>query len=106
MKPAQQALGLKIRRIREARKLTQEQVAERVDISLKHMGHIERGTANPTFKTLLALADALDTPLPDLINYGDFSLSDRELRECVTRLMDDMDTDKLRAVMIFCEALS
>ncbi len=106
MKPAQIAFGQKIRRIRESRKLTQEQVAEVVNISLKHMGHIERGIANPTFKTLLGLAKALETPLPDLIDYGDFRLTDRELRDSVKRSMAEMNTDQLRAVKMFCEIIN
>lgn len=105
MKLAHQAIGIKIRHLREAMKLTQEQLADRVEISLKHMGHIERGIANPTLKTLIALADALDSPLPVLIDYGDWVLTDRDLRDSITRSLDLMDSDQLRSVKLFCDVL-
>jgi len=51
--------------------MTQEQLAEGADISLKHLGEIERGRGNPTLTTLEALAKALHVMLSDLITLED-----------------------------------
>ena len=54
------AIGNRIRTVRKARGYTQEQLAERADISFAFVGHIERGTRVMSIKTLYSLARALD----------------------------------------------
>lgn len=54
------AIGNRIRTVRKARGYTQEQLAERADISFAFVGHIERGTRVMSIKTLDSLARALD----------------------------------------------
>ena len=56
-------VGLQIRIIRKAKRLTQEAVAERVGIDPKSLGRIEKGTYLPSLETLGKLAQALDTPI-------------------------------------------
>lgn len=60
-------LGLKIRQLRKARGLTQEQLAEKLDIDNKHLSKIEKGDHKPTYKLILKLAEVLQ------INIYDFS---------------------------------
>ena len=60
-------LGVRLRQLRLARRLTQEQLAERAGLSFKFLGEVERGRGNPTLTTLGALSDALGVPLVDLI---------------------------------------
>ena len=54
------AIGKRVRAMRKARGYTQEQLAERADISFPFVGHIERGTRVMSIKTLDSLARALD----------------------------------------------
>lgn len=60
-------LGARLKQLRRARKLTQEQLAERAGLSYKFIGELERGRANPTLTTLAALSDALAVRLTDLL---------------------------------------
>ena len=60
-------LGNNVRALRNALQLTQENLSETANISLKHLGEIERGRGNPTLTTLVALAGALNVPLPELV---------------------------------------
>ena len=52
-------VGANIRRLREAKGLTQEQLAGEADIAMRHLGRIERGEGNPTVEMLGKLADVL-----------------------------------------------
>ena len=52
-------VGENIRRLREAKGLTQEQLAGEADIAMRHLGRIERGEGNPTVEMLGKLADVL-----------------------------------------------
>jgi DNA-binding XRE family transcriptional regulator len=60
---ARKRLGLRLKGIREAKELTQEQAAEKAAIHAKHLGVIEGGKANATFGTLVALAYAYEVSL-------------------------------------------
>ncbi len=59
-------LGLRIRTLRRQRGLTQGALAEAVELSVAYMSLIERGSRNPPFTTVVAIAHALEVPLIDV----------------------------------------
>jgi transcriptional regulator with XRE-family HTH domain len=61
-------LAVRVRQLRQARHLTQEELAERSDLSSKFIGEIERGRGNPALQTLSRIADGLGVGLIDLIS--------------------------------------
>jgi transcriptional regulator with XRE-family HTH domain len=60
-------LGLAIRNRRESFKLSQEKLAELVDVHRNYVGLIERGEQNLTVDTLCRLAGALKCRPSDLL---------------------------------------
>jgi transcriptional regulator with XRE-family HTH domain len=60
-------VGARLKQLRQARRLTQEQLAERAGLSYKFIGEVERGRGNPTLTTLAALSTALGVGLIDLL---------------------------------------
>lgn len=60
-------LGARVKQLRLARRLTQEQVAEQAGLSSKFIGQIERGLSNPALTTLGSIARALGVSLVDLL---------------------------------------
>ena len=68
----QKAIGRRIKAAREKRQLTQEQLAELVDLSTMHVSVIERGVKLPKLETLINIANVLDVSadvlLQDVIN--------------------------------------
>ena len=61
-------LGEGIRKYRKLQHLTQEQLAEKVDLNPVYMGQIERGYKVPTVDVLLRLAKALKVRLRDIVS--------------------------------------
>ena len=49
--------------------LTQEQLAERVDLSVEFISNIERGINSPSFKTLENLERALGISVSEMFNF-------------------------------------
>ena len=49
-------LGARIRALRDARKLTQEVFADRIDISTKYVSQLECGQRSPSWETVVAIA--------------------------------------------------
>ncbi len=60
------ALGARIRALRTARQLSQEALAERLDVSRQAVTRWESGAAKPSTANLLALAACLEAPLEEL----------------------------------------
>ncbi len=62
------ALGRKIQKLRKAQKITQEELAEMVNISRVYMGYIEQGRESPSLKLLLKLSRKLVVKVEDLFH--------------------------------------
>jgi transcriptional regulator with XRE-family HTH domain len=60
-------LAKNVRKYRQQRKLTQEQLAFEAEIDLTYIGGIERGKRNPSLLVMARIADALGIPLPKLL---------------------------------------
>ena len=60
-------VGARVKQLRQSRRFTQEQLAERANLSYKFVGELERGRANPTLTTLASLSDALGVSLVDIL---------------------------------------
>lgn len=61
-------LGRNVRRLRQQRRLTQEQLAFDAEIDLTYVGGIERGKRNPSLLVMARIADALSVPLTKLLS--------------------------------------
>lgn len=60
-------IGENIRKHRENKGWTQENLAERADIHVSYIGQIERGLRYPSLKVLFKIADALTINLEDFL---------------------------------------
>ena len=67
-------IGLNVKKFRKERHLTQEALAERLDISTVHMSHIEGGSVSMSLALLLQLCEALDIA-PNQVLEGAYTLS-------------------------------
>ncbi|MBQ2929275.1 MAG: helix-turn-helix transcriptional regulator [Clostridia bacterium] len=61
------AIGQRIKRMRKARGLSQENLAEFAEISTVHMSHIETGKTKLSLPVIVAIADALDVRVDSLL---------------------------------------
>lgn len=62
-------LGLNISKRRRALGLTQQELADRVDISLNFMGKIEVAFSKPSLDTLIKIANSLNITVSDLCKF-------------------------------------
>ncbi len=69
--PEHAALGEAVRTLRTEIGLSQEQLAERAHTDLTQVGGIERGVRNPSYTTLLRLAEALETTVGEIASLAD-----------------------------------
>ncbi len=63
------SLGINIKNRRKKLGLTQEQLAEKIGMSLNFVGKIEVAFSKPSLDTLIIIADALNTSVSDLTKF-------------------------------------
>lgn len=64
-------VGLQIRNLREAKNISQEQLADKAGLATGTIGKIERGINNPKTATLLRIAHELEVPCQLLFEWTD-----------------------------------
>jgi transcriptional regulator with XRE-family HTH domain len=60
-------LGERVREQRRSRGLTQEALAEALDLSVAYVSLIERGGRNPPYTTVVAISRALGVPASRIV---------------------------------------
>ena len=60
-------IGMRIRQYREAKSLSQEELADNAGISWRHLNYVEHGERKISVDVLIALANALDVNANDLL---------------------------------------
>jgi transcriptional regulator with XRE-family HTH domain len=68
MRDWQAIVAKNVRKLRQQRKLTQEQLAFAAAIDLTYLGGIERGRRNPSLMVMARIAEALSVSLPRLLS--------------------------------------
>jgi transcriptional regulator with XRE-family HTH domain len=63
-----QRLGLRLRTLRQARRLTQRELARRTGLAVPFLSRVENDRAEPSVRTLERLAAGLEVTLGDLID--------------------------------------
>lgn len=79
-------IGKRIQYYRNKAKLTQDQLAEQVGTSQKHLSRIELGYHLPNFETVIALAKELDVPIDAFIQ----DLSDNKTNTFLELIKSDI----------------
>ena len=80
----QKAVGRRIKTARERKKLTQEQLAEMVNLSPMHVSVIERGVKLPKLETLINIANILDVSADELLQ----DVVNNQTKLCATEASD------------------
>lgn len=65
-KAIKRAFGVSIRRLRERKSVSQEQLAHDSKLDRSYIGGIERGERNPSLIALTKIANGLGIPLADI----------------------------------------
>jgi transcriptional regulator with XRE-family HTH domain len=68
MRDWQAIVAKNVRKLRQQRKLTQEQLAFQAEIDLTYLGGIERGKRNPSLLVMVRISKALGVSLPRLLD--------------------------------------
>jgi len=69
MSSIQKKFGKKVKELRKKKGLTQEDLAEKINVDRSYMGFIERGERNPTLDKIEKISKALNITLSELFHF-------------------------------------
>ena len=69
MKDIEKRFGKRVRELRLAKGLSQEELSDRANMHRTYLGGIERGERNPALKNISAIAEALGVSLSELLTF-------------------------------------
>ncbi len=93
-------LGLKIKEVRKQRKITQEQLAEKLDLDVGYISKLEVGRNFPTIGTLEKIASALDVELYELFQFT--KVKDKNFKDEIISIYDKLS--KQKQYLLYCVA--
>ena len=97
-------LGKRVKSLRKAKNLTQEELSERADIDPTYISDIERGKVKPSVESISKIANGLNINLSKLLSFGNEKKSNQEKIEIISELNDlfiEHDIESLKILKNF-----
>lgn len=97
MSDIKKLLGQKIKTLRKAKKLTQEQLAEMLDIDQRTLSAIECGINFPT-KNFLKISEIFNIELKELFDFENIEINDDKIKKEINNLLNYLNSRDLKIV--------
>lgn len=91
-------IGSKIRKLRNDKKMTQEELRYKVNISKSYMSHIETGSTKLSLITLVSIANSLCVGIDQLLGTN-INLSTHSFVIDIQELIEDCNSYELNAMI-------
>lgn len=91
VKPLYLEIGARISQLRRKHKLTQAELSEQLNISVKHLSEVERGLVGLSIEKLVHLCDILDTDTEFIIRGNDITMHSTEIPDYIMEVLKSND---------------
>lgn len=107
-------IGAKIKRLRTTKELTQEELANRCELTKGFISQLERDLTSPSIATLMDILESLGTNLKDFFNEEEaekivfkkedyFIQEDEELKNSVTWIVPNSQKNEMEPIIVELE---
>ena len=97
-------IGGRIRAERKKQGISQEKLAEMVDVGTTHISHIETGNTIPSLKTFIAIINVLNLSADELLR-GHIAKAKHVYEGEITEILKDCNEDEARIAADMVKAL-
>lgn len=94
MKDVKILLGKRIKELRKSCNISQQELAEKINIDQRNLSNIERGVSFPS-KSLLDIADAFKITLPELFEFEHINITRKDMINYINKNLDCLSDDKI-----------
>lgn len=98
-------IGERLKKARKAKKLTQEDLAEQLDVSIAFLSRIERGSSQVNLKRLTQICEILEISEGDILN-GVSSKSNKYLDSEFADLLKNCSSEKQKLIYDVAKVIS
>ena len=98
-------IGERLKKARKDKHLTQEQLAEKIDVSIAFLSRIERGSSQINLKRLSQICEILDVTEGDILN-GSSSKSSKYLDLEFANLLKNCSSNKQKLIYDIAKVIS
>jgi len=104
MNDIKKLLGKRIKELRQIQGLSQQQLAELVNIDQRNLSHIECGDTFPS-KSLLELSSALNIELNELFDFKHLSIDDAGMKNYILQSLDVLQSNDIKTIYRLIKAM-
>lgn len=97
-------LGSRIKELRKAKLLSQEQLSEKINIDSKHLSRIEVGNSYPSMDTLDNIAKALCIEIKDFFEFA-HDATTKQVKNDITKLIQEANDNQLKIILKILRAI-
>jgi len=97
-------LALRIKKMRNKRNMTQEHLAEVVDLSVVYISNVERALRVPSLESMILICNALDCTMDDLLD-GFLTAKPPSQPDKVDQIIADCSIEERKFLMKLCTLL-
>ena len=87
-------LGQRIKELRKHLNISQQELAEKINIDQRNLSNIETGRSFPS-KSLLDIANALNVTLPDLFEFQHLAQTRKSKINYINNILDNLHDEKI-----------
>lgn len=98
-------IGQRIRKFRKSQGLSQEELAEKVGISVTHMSHIETGNTKLSLPVFVDIANELSVQTDDLLNDRAF-INNNKAKGELSEILENCSNEQLNIISDVVKCLS
>lgn len=104
MKTTKELLGARIKELRKIRKMSQEQLSEKVDVDPRYISRMEVGANAPSLETMESIARALEVEIKELFEFAHLQAGGIKAEE-IEKLLEGANEEKKRTIMKIIRAV-
>lgn len=99
-------IGARIKNARQMRKLTQEAVAEKLNVSCQHISEIERGLSGLSLSSLIQICKVLDVDA-DYILFGTYTRDAKNpINSILTKMTPEQSKCAEELIRVYAKSLN
>lgn len=106
MKDDYKDMGIRIATLRKSKKMTQEVLAEKLNVSTKHISHVERGCASLSLKNLIEISHIFNCSLDYIVLGSPFDKAFSRLPETILEILYSNNEEDIALLIRYLEIYS